>query len=129
MRRQLFRKDIEGARQHADGSVGMLTGAAARDLLAHAREPGVGGLRVPSSCGNSLNRARECVEAEEARSALAGALAGEVAEDPRRLDDAAASFREDGDHARSERRAERRAGEGQLERVRGQPGAEVAAEE
>ena len=118
--------------QLADGAVGMAARAATGDLLRPALEPrevvplGLAG-------GDSRGRVGDRPEAEDARAALGGALAGHPVQDPGGRPDAADAVAEECDDAA----AERGAGVAQRDRVERQaprslgadPAAEVAAEQ
>ena len=128
---ELACEDAHGARHERDRTVRVTAGAAVRDLGEPPAKHRVVGL--PARAGELGQIAGDRGETVDARPALARALVGEVARDPRSLDDAAGATRKGDDRARAERRPEPgeiRVRERRAARVgRREPRAEVAADE
>ena len=97
-------EDGEGRADEPDHRVGQMARAAPGHVTQPALDGGDGALRSPTG-GERLERGRDRGESVHARTALARALAREVARDASGLDDAAAQCRERGDDAAAERRA------------------------
>ena len=91
-------EDLQRRGDETCGPVGMTAGAAARHLAEPALDPGAVGLRT-------LERARDRVEAVDARPTLPGGLVCEEPDDARRRADAARAAVEDGHRPHADRPA------------------------
>ena len=98
-------EDRSELEQLADGAVGMAARAAAGELLATSARSGRGRRRSGWPVGDARRRVGDRPEAEHARPALGGALAGHAVHDPGRRPDAAAVVAEERDDAAAERGA------------------------
>src|SRR5487761_1517925 len=95
-------ESIECGAEVVDRAVGMVAGSATHDLVRPSTDSGqVAAIGVAR--GQPLHGLGDGAKPEDTRPALAGALAGEVAHDPRRLADAAPVAAEHADHAASDR--------------------------